>query len=173
MLRLCHRLIACNIAGWSRAPKKFIARMAEHFGLLTEERLKGLTVMVQDLPVIDMAKLVRLQICEELDDTWAWVSSGQERQPDVVAGTPQRLEEEVHGMREALGEQREVLDSMACDFSRFTTWTVTSLSLMMDRSRVRYTSYSNFRIPYQRRFRRRTSEASTSAAPPDEDQPDP
>ncbi|GJV03501.1 hypothetical protein Tco_1337070 [Tanacetum coccineum] len=32
-----------------------------------------------------------------------------------------RLEEKVHGMREALGEQREVLDSMACDFPRFTT----------------------------------------------------
>nr|GFA02934.1 hypothetical protein [Tanacetum cinerariifolium] len=36
-----------------------------------------------------------------------------------------------------MGEQREVLDSMDHDFSRFTTWTVTSLSLMMDRSRVR------------------------------------
>ncbi|GJX98320.1 hypothetical protein Tco_0355339 [Tanacetum coccineum] len=40
-------------------------------------------------------------------------------------------------MRRALGEQREVLDSMACDFSRFTTWTVTGLSRMMDQAGVR------------------------------------
>ncbi|GKF21509.1 hypothetical protein Tco_0070147 [Tanacetum coccineum] len=73
-----------------------------------------------------------------------------------------KLEEEVHRMREVLGEQRKVLGIMACDFSRFTTWMITSLSLMMDRSGVRYTSYSDFRIPYQRRTRRRTDDANTS-----------
>ncbi|GKA87264.1 hypothetical protein Tco_0808975 [Tanacetum coccineum] len=36
---------------------QFVARLAEHFGLLTEERLKGLTVILRDLLVIDMAKL--------------------------------------------------------------------------------------------------------------------
>ncbi|GJS13254.1 hypothetical protein Tco_0407726 [Tanacetum coccineum] len=94
-----------------------------------------------------MAKLVRLYICYELDNNWAWVAPGPERQHVVVAGAlevaegapdvdegaqvipapiqaPQpplaaaptrtmtqrmtRLEEEVHGVREALGEQREV-----------------------------------------------------------------
>ncbi|GJV74589.1 hypothetical protein Tco_1506173 [Tanacetum coccineum] len=49
---------------------------SEHFGLLTEERLKGLTMIIRDLPMIDIAELVRLQICEELDDTWAWGSPG-------------------------------------------------------------------------------------------------
>ncbi|GKF15557.1 hypothetical protein Tco_0057019, partial [Tanacetum coccineum] len=33
---------------------QFVARLAEHFGLLTEERLQGLTVIVRELPVIDM-----------------------------------------------------------------------------------------------------------------------
>ncbi|GKG41522.1 hypothetical protein Tco_0473273, partial [Tanacetum coccineum] len=50
-----------------------------------------------------------------------------------------RLEKEVHGMREALQGQREVLDSMAHDFSRFSTWTITSLSRLMDRAGVPYT----------------------------------
>ncbi|GJZ79101.1 hypothetical protein Tco_0643938 [Tanacetum coccineum] len=102
MLRLCHRLITCSIAGRSQAPKKvtmidliylrgmdvgsvnvpyllarylrlfasgrkqgvmisgyqFVARLAEHFGLLTKERLQGLTVILRDLPIIDMAELV-------------------------------------------------------------------------------------------------------------------
>nr|GEX22217.1 hypothetical protein [Tanacetum cinerariifolium] len=71
MLRLCHRLITCNIAGRSQALEK------------------GLTMIVQDLCVIDMAELARLQICEELDDTWAWVAPGPERQPNAMAGAPE------------------------------------------------------------------------------------
>nr|GEV25662.1 hypothetical protein [Tanacetum cinerariifolium] len=138
MLRLCHMLIECNIAGRSQAPEKrgmisggqFIARLAKHFGLLTEERLQGLTMIVRDLPVIDMAELARRQIYEELVDTWAWVSPGLERHPDVTAGAPMDAggaldvdeEEEVHEIRGALGEQREVMDAMARDLSRFTVW---------------------------------------------------
>nr|GEX02141.1 hypothetical protein [Tanacetum cinerariifolium] len=96
MLRLCCKLIAYNIAGRRRKPgamisiEKFVARLAEHFRLLTKERLKGLMMIVQDLSMIDMAEL------------------------------------------------------------------------MMDQARVRYTSYSDYEIPYQRRTRRRTDEAITS-----------
>ncbi|GJS20548.1 hypothetical protein Tco_0449180 [Tanacetum coccineum] len=65
MLRLCNILISCSIDGRSQAPEKgamisggqFVARLAEHFGLLTKERLKGLTVTMRDLSVIDMAEL--------------------------------------------------------------------------------------------------------------------
>ncbi|GKG59475.1 hypothetical protein Tco_0605126, partial [Tanacetum coccineum] len=32
-----------------------------------------------------MGGLVRLQICMEVDDTWAWLAMGPERQPDVAA----------------------------------------------------------------------------------------
>nr|GEY37338.1 hypothetical protein [Tanacetum cinerariifolium] len=100
-LRLCHRLIACSIAGRIQAPKKvtvtdlfylrgidfgsvnvpyllarylrlfaagrknmahisggqFVARLAEHFGLLTAEILGGLTVTAPELPIIDMTEL--------------------------------------------------------------------------------------------------------------------
>ncbi|GKD69454.1 hypothetical protein Tco_1323544 [Tanacetum coccineum] len=109
ILRLCHRLIACSIAGRSQAPEKvtvtdlfylrgmdvdsvnvpyllarylrlfaagrksgahisggqFVARLAEHFGLLTAEILSGLTVIAPELLIIDMAELVRLQIFAE------------------------------------------------------------------------------------------------------------
>ncbi|GJX36494.1 hypothetical protein Tco_0248051 [Tanacetum coccineum] len=91
------RLIVCCNAGRSHAPEKvtvadlFYLRgmdVAEHFELLTKERLRGLTVIVRDLPVIDMAELVRLQICKELDDTWAWVVPEPERQHDVTVRAP-------------------------------------------------------------------------------------
>ncbi|GJX23636.1 hypothetical protein Tco_0228081 [Tanacetum coccineum] len=147
MLRLYHRLISCSIAGRSQAPEKVFE--------VVRFREEGLMVIMRDLPVIDMAELVRPQICMELDNTWAWVAPGPERQPDVVAGAPKaaedapvadegalavpapvpqpppptarptqtmaqrlaRVEEDVHKIRGALGEQREILDSMAHDFS--------------------------------------------------------
>ncbi|GKE30138.1 hypothetical protein Tco_1445522, partial [Tanacetum coccineum] len=137
ILRLCHRLIACNIAGRSQAPKKvtvtdlfylrgmyvgsvnipyllarylrlfvarrksgahisggqFVARFVEHFRLLTVEILRGLTVIALELRVIDMAELVRLQNYVEIDDTWARVAMGPERQPDAAAGAPTDAED--------------------------------------------------------------------------------
>ncbi|GJR09035.1 hypothetical protein Tco_0791687 [Tanacetum coccineum] len=54
----------------------------------TAEILRGLTVIAPELPMIDMAELVRLHICKQLDDTWAWVAMGLERQPDAAAGAP-------------------------------------------------------------------------------------
>ncbi|GKF73357.1 hypothetical protein Tco_0219689, partial [Tanacetum coccineum] len=68
--------------------RQFVARLAEHFGLLTAEILRGLTVIAPELQIIDMAELVRLQICVKIDDTWAWVAMGPERQPDAAAGAP-------------------------------------------------------------------------------------
>nr|GEV06317.1 putative reverse transcriptase domain-containing protein [Tanacetum cinerariifolium] len=46
---------------------QFIARLAEHFGLINKERLQGLT---------------------ELVDTWAWVAPGLDKQPDAVVVAP-------------------------------------------------------------------------------------
>ncbi|GJU85842.1 hypothetical protein Tco_1293388 [Tanacetum coccineum] len=192
---------------------QFDARLAEHFGLLTKERLQGLTVIMRDLPVIDMTELVRLQICEEIDDTWAWVAQGPKRQQVAAAGVPEaskdapvadegapaipapvqapqppppvagpaqtmaqrlaRVEEDMHEIRGELGEQREILDSMAYDFSQFSTWTVVGLSQMTSQARVRYTSYADFQIPYARHTRRRTDGANTSTTQQDEKQPDP
>ncbi|GJX05160.1 hypothetical protein Tco_0191076 [Tanacetum coccineum] len=97
ILRLCHRLIACSIAGRSQAPEKsrvhisggqFVARLAEHFGLMTPEILGGLMVIAPELLIIDMTELVRLQICAQFDDTWAWVTMGPERQPVATVGSP-------------------------------------------------------------------------------------
>nr|GEW43245.1 hypothetical protein [Tanacetum cinerariifolium] len=105
---------------------QFVARLVEHFRLLTEERLQGLTVIAPALPIIDMSELVQLQIC---------------------------------------ADQREVLDSMASDFSRFTTWTITSLARLMDMADVPYMRYSESSVEYKRRTRQRTNDASTSTAP--------
>ncbi|GJR55645.1 hypothetical protein Tco_1406166 [Tanacetum coccineum] len=77
------RKIGAHISGG-----QFVARLAEHFGLLTAEILGVLTVIPCKLSIIDMAELVRLQICMEVDDTWAWVAMEPERQPNAMAGAP-------------------------------------------------------------------------------------
>nr|GEV90264.1 hypothetical protein [Tanacetum cinerariifolium] len=123
----------------SKSGGHFVRRLAEYFSLVTDEGLIGLTVIAHELPVIDIDELVRLRIYDRLGDTWAWVAPIQEKEPvpqprPAAAPTrtmPQkmaRLEEEVHRLSESLGEQHEVLDAMSQDISRFTTWTVGSLS---------------------------------------------
>ncbi|GJY04572.1 hypothetical protein Tco_0370512 [Tanacetum coccineum] len=72
---------------------QFVARLAEHFGLLTAEILGGLMVIAPELPIIDMIELVRLQICAQFDDTWAWVAMGPEKQPDAAADAPDDAED--------------------------------------------------------------------------------
>ncbi|GKA17642.1 hypothetical protein Tco_0697479 [Tanacetum coccineum] len=72
---------------------QFVARLAEHFGLLTEERLLGLIVTAPTLPIIDMGELVRLNIYAEIDDTWAWEALRPERHPDAAVGAPEAIDD--------------------------------------------------------------------------------
>ncbi|GJU70637.1 hypothetical protein Tco_1262042 [Tanacetum coccineum] len=73
ILRLCHRLIACNIARRSQAPKKVLEIVC--FG--------------KDVGGYDIWR----SICKEIDDTWAWVALGPERQPYVAVGAPGAAED--------------------------------------------------------------------------------
>ncbi|GKE11718.1 hypothetical protein Tco_1415269, partial [Tanacetum coccineum] len=50
----------------------FIRRLAHHFGLVGDDGLRGLSVMACELPLIDMGELVKLNICMEIGDEWAW-----------------------------------------------------------------------------------------------------
>nr|GEV61283.1 hypothetical protein [Tanacetum cinerariifolium] len=61
--RLCHKLISYNIFGRGQAPEKsgarlsgghFIRRLAHHFGLVSDDGLKGLLVVALELSLIDM-----------------------------------------------------------------------------------------------------------------------
>ncbi|GJT21909.1 hypothetical protein Tco_0891846 [Tanacetum coccineum] len=115
---------------------QFVARLVEHFGLLTEERLQGLTVVVRDLLMIDIDQIVRLWIWGLKEDDQAVSAPADAAQaPLAAAPAPRtmslrmaRLEEEIHVLHESLREQRIVLDVMSQNFSRFTTWTVGRLS---------------------------------------------
>ncbi|GKA17993.1 hypothetical protein Tco_0697830 [Tanacetum coccineum] len=63
MLRLYHRSITCNIA-----------RRSQHLRRFTSGRKRRALISGGQF------------ICEELDDTWAWVVPGLERKPNAAAG---------------------------------------------------------------------------------------
>ncbi|GJS60593.1 hypothetical protein Tco_0655377 [Tanacetum coccineum] len=110
ILRLCHRLIACSIAGRSQAPEKvtvthlFYLRgmdvdsvnvpylLARYLRLFTAGRKSGVHIFGGQF-VTRLAEHFELLIAEILgrltfDDTWAWVAMGPERQPVATAGAP-------------------------------------------------------------------------------------
>ncbi|GJZ99721.1 hypothetical protein Tco_0672272 [Tanacetum coccineum] len=193
--RLCHRMMAHSIVGRSQAPEKvtvtdlfylrgldvgsvnipyllarylrrfatgrksgalisggqFVARLAEHFRLLTEERLRGLT---------DQGDQVVLAAVQAPPPPLATARTMPERMA--------RLEEDVHEIRGALAEQREVISAIARDFSRFTVWVAGGIAQLLDFHRVTYTPYSETHVPYQRHVRCRTDSASTSVAQQDQ-----
>ncbi|GKA53137.1 hypothetical protein Tco_0746452, partial [Tanacetum coccineum] len=175
ILRMCHRYLRLFAAGRKSGAliygSQFVARLAEHFGLLTEERLRGLSVIFHCIWSIDMTELVRLQICMEIDDTWDWVAQGPERQPDDAAGAHKAAED-----APAVDDDMPQVvppPPRTQDFSKFATWTVTSLAQMIDRAGVAYTSYSETPREYQRWTGRRIDGANTSTAQQDQQQPDP
>ncbi|GJS76099.1 hypothetical protein Tco_0725980 [Tanacetum coccineum] len=69
----------------------FIGRLAHHFGLVSDDGLRGLSVMARELPLIDMGELVKLNICMEIGDDWAWVAPGPERQQVATADAPEAV----------------------------------------------------------------------------------
>nr|GEY71183.1 hypothetical protein [Tanacetum cinerariifolium] len=58
------------------------------FGLISDEGLRGLSVVVSELPIINLHKLGRLNICSRYYNTWAWVAPRPERRQAATAGTP-------------------------------------------------------------------------------------
>ncbi|GJV94083.1 hypothetical protein Tco_1541896 [Tanacetum coccineum] len=176
IFRLCHRLIACSIFGRSQALEKVTVTDLFYLRGMDVSSVNIPYLLARYLRLFDAGRKsealisgVRLQICMEIDDTWAWVALGPERQPDAAVGAHEAAEDApaVDDDMPQAG-QREVLDHMARDFSRFATWTVTSLAQMMDRAGVAYTSYTETSGEYQRCTMRRTDGASTFTAQQDQ-----
>ncbi|GJV15606.1 hypothetical protein Tco_1360929 [Tanacetum coccineum] len=93
ILRPCHRSIACNIAQRSQAHEKvtdlfYLRRMdvgSVNVPYLLARYLRLFALGRNHGVMISRGKLVRLLICKEIDNTWAWVALGPERQPDAAA----------------------------------------------------------------------------------------
>ncbi|GJU53479.1 zinc knuckle CX2CX4HX4C containing protein [Tanacetum coccineum] len=172
-----------------------IGHLAHHFCLVSDDGLRGLSVVARELPLIDMGELVKLNICMEIGDNWAWVASGLERQQVAVAGAPEvvedapavdeggqarlgRLEEEVQGLRHNVRTLRGLVKRSMTDQGRFSTWMISCMAQLMEASGQTYQAFDGtFRgsspTTFQRRTRRRTGEDITSTTQQDPQLPDP
>nr|GEV44835.1 hypothetical protein [Tanacetum cinerariifolium] len=56
----------------------FIWHLAHHFSLVSNDGLRGLSVVTCEIPLIDMGELVKLNICMDVVDDWAWAALGPE-----------------------------------------------------------------------------------------------
>ncbi|GKD07578.1 hypothetical protein Tco_1187263 [Tanacetum coccineum] len=186
MLRICHRMMAHSIVGRSQAPEKVTVTnlfnlrgldvrsvnipylLAQYLRRFTAGRksMDHISVITPELLIIDMAELVRLQIYEQLDDTWAWVAMGPERQPDATAGAPAvaedapavgRLEEKVHGLRRDVGILHGLMKRSMTDQGRFSTWMISCMEQLMDASGLTYQEFDGtFQGSSPAAFQRRT-----------------
>ncbi|GKB49177.1 putative reverse transcriptase domain-containing protein [Tanacetum coccineum] len=118
----------------------------------------------------------------------AWVASGPDRKRATAAGAPgsaedalvriERLEEEMCELRQSVMGLRGVVESSITEHTRVSTWMISCMAQLMDASGRTYQEFDStlvgsLRVPYQRRIRPRTGDASTSIAPHTDDQPDP
>ncbi|GJT10309.1 hypothetical protein Tco_0857351, partial [Tanacetum coccineum] len=154
---------------------QFVARLAEHFGLLTAEILGGLTVIAPELPIINMAELVRLLICVEINYTWTWVAMGPERQPNAAVGAP-AIPEDAPAIDE--GDQDVLALVHVPQQPPPPPPAAAARTQLKDASGLTYQTFDEtFRgsspLAIQRRTRQRTDIASTFAAQQDPPQPDP
>ncbi|GKC26497.1 hypothetical protein Tco_1033791 [Tanacetum coccineum] len=175
LARYLRRFTAGRKSGGHIFSGQFVGRLAQDFRLLTVDILRGLTVITPELSMIDMAEMVILHICVQLDDTWAWVAMRPERTMPQRLG---RLEEEVQGLRRDVRSLRGLVERSMTDQGRFSMWMMSCMTQLMDASGQTYQAFDGtFRGsslgPFHRRVRQRIGEASTSAAQQDQQQPDP
>ncbi|GKD24444.1 hypothetical protein Tco_1230658 [Tanacetum coccineum] len=135
MVRLLHRFIAFSMARRSQAPEKVTVTNLFYLGMDVGS-VNVLYLLARYLRLFASRRKQGVMISGAFEDALvadegapAIPAPVQAPQlPPHVAEPAQtmaqrlpRVEEDVHEIRGELGEQREILDSMACDFSRFST----------------------------------------------------
>ncbi|GJT70044.1 hypothetical protein Tco_1029330 [Tanacetum coccineum] len=143
----------------------FIGRLAMHFGLVSDEGLRGL----------------------QGPERQQAATAGAHEAPPPPLPAPQhrtmsqrikRVEEEVHNLRRDVVGLQGVVKSFTTEQSRVSTWLITCMTQIMDVIGQTYqpfdsTLVGSSRLSFQRCVRPRTSDASTFAAPHTNAQPDP
>ncbi|GJU38500.1 hypothetical protein Tco_1191457 [Tanacetum coccineum] len=161
----------------------FIGRLAMHFGLVSNQGLRGLqeperqqatTVGAHEA---DKACLAAKEVVEEIP-ALVQAPPPPALQPRTMSQRIERVEEEVHDLRRDGVGLRGVVESFTTKQSRVSTWLISCMTQLMDASGQTYQPFDSTLVgsswlSFQRRVRPRTGNASTSAAPHTDAQPDP
>ncbi|GJR78770.1 hypothetical protein Tco_0149555 [Tanacetum coccineum] len=181
---LVHIYLGKHRAQMSRG--HFIARLRMHFGVITKQSLRTLTMEVCELTTIDIEELIRLWICERLLDVVRWVALGLQRQQakatcGAAEADPKGLQEDIPAGQKgkSLGEQRVLFERMSSNHARFSTWMVGLMTQLIKKSGMRYmrfdgTNVGDSHVQFKRRrVKPRNDDAITLVAQQTQPQPDP
>ncbi|GKB20324.1 hypothetical protein Tco_0854247, partial [Tanacetum coccineum] len=129
----------------------FIGRLAAHFGLVSDQGLRGLSVLASELPLIDLSA-EDAPVADE--GAQAVPAPVQAPQPPPPAPQHRTI---------SITEQ-----------TRVSTWMISCMTQLMDASGRTYQAFDSTlvgssHVPYQRRVRPRTGDASTFTAPHTDD----
>ncbi|GKE39193.1 hypothetical protein Tco_1462598, partial [Tanacetum coccineum] len=154
----------------------FIGRLAMHFGLVSDEGLRGLQAAAAG--AYEAGPTTKEGAQEIPAPAQAPRPPPPAPQPQTMSQRIERIEEGMHKLRFDVVGLRGFVESFTTEQSRVSTWLITCMTQLMDASGLTYQAFdstlvSSSRMPYQRRVRPRIGDASTSAAPHADDQPDP
>ncbi|GJY16076.1 hypothetical protein Tco_0386498 [Tanacetum coccineum] len=160
----------------------FIGRLAMHFGLVSDKGLRGLQAWVAQGPERQHVAATGAHEADEARP--AAEESAQEipapaqappppppaPQPQTMSQRIERIKEEMSDLRHDVIGLRGVVESFITEQSRVFTWLISCMTQLMDASGHPYQAFDgtlvgSSRIPYQRRVKPWTGDASTSAAP--------
>ncbi|GJQ91023.1 hypothetical protein Tco_0002162 [Tanacetum coccineum] len=167
--RLCHRLISYSISGGGSHLKRhvegrksgaklsgghFIGRLAHHFGRMSDDGLRGLSVVTREILLIDMGELVAVAGALEAAVDAPAVDEGSQADPAPIqapqsppqppaAGRtmPQRLgrlKKEIQGLRRDARSLRGLVERLMTDQGRVSTWMISCMTQLMEASRRFY-----------------------------------
>nr|GEV63072.1 hypothetical protein [Tanacetum cinerariifolium] len=121
----------------------FIGRLATHFGLVSDQWLRGLSVVTHELLLINLHELGRLNICKRIGDAWAWAPQPSPPAPKTMPQRIARLKDEVHELRWSIVGLHGDIDRPITDQGRFTTWMVICMTQLMNASSRTYQAFDS------------------------------
>ncbi|GJR74922.1 hypothetical protein Tco_0087287 [Tanacetum coccineum] len=147
--RLCHRMIAYNISGRGQTPEKYLFRHAEgrksetrllgghfigclamHFGLVSDEGLRGLHVAsVAGAHEADEAGPTTDEGAQEISaPAQGPLPPPPASQPRTMSKRIERIKEEMRDLRHDVGGLRGVVESFTTEQSRVSIWLITCMT---------------------------------------------
>ncbi|GKB53341.1 hypothetical protein Tco_0904094, partial [Tanacetum coccineum] len=159
--RLCYRHAEGRKSSARLSGGHFIGRLAHHFGLVTDDGLRGLSVVTRKIPLIDMERQqVAMAGSPEAAEDAPAVDKGAQADPAPMQAPHPPPPPPAAGLVE-----RSMIDQ-----DRFSTWMISCMTQLMEASGRTYQAFDgtfrgSYPVVFERRTRRRTDGASTSTAP--------
>ncbi|GJX45201.1 hypothetical protein Tco_0261877 [Tanacetum coccineum] len=150
MRRLCHRYAEGRKSGSKLSGGHFIGRLAHHFGLVSDDELRELSVGAERQPVDAVVAPRGAKDALDIDEGAQAVPTpiNAPPPPPPAAGRtmPQRLgrlEEEIQELRQDVGSLRGLVERLMTDQGRFSTWMISCMTQLMEASRRTYQAFDS------------------------------